>query len=140
MAGYTNQQLNTLYTYIGFNFYTTFDPEIKSVILATQNVADGGSQPDGTLQAAILQVVSTLQGVDQNLINLQNIDFVDVSSAGSKVNPARGDFLLRKQGRALIKQLCIMLALKGVRQDYYSSPKIMNYEDNGMSYFPNSDW
>ena len=46
---YTNQQLNTIYSYLGFNFYVTFIPQVKSVILASQAVADGGSQPDGTL-------------------------------------------------------------------------------------------
>jgi hypothetical protein len=136
---YTNQQLNWIYTYIGFNFYSTFDPEIKSVIIATQAVADGGTQPDDTLQQYVLGLITQLQNVDLQLLNVQTIDFVDASSAGSKVNPARGDFLLRKQGRALIKQLCIVFGLKGVRQDYYSAPKVKTFEDNGMSYFPEDD-
>lgn len=138
MAGYTNQQLNTIYSYIGYNFYVTFEPQIKSVILATQAVADGGDQPDGTLQAQVLSIVVSLQNVDQQLANFINLAFVETSSSGAKINIARGDFLNRKLGRALIKQLCIIFGIRGVRQDYYSSARVKSEgdEDGGMSYFP----
>lgn len=140
MASYTNQQLNTLYGYLGFNFYLDFDPNIKSMIIATQATTDGGAQPDGTFQAQILNVCNQLANVDQLLINLQNLDFVAISSTGATIKPGVGDFLLRKQGRALIKQLCIMLAIKGVRQDYYSGAKVHYNEDGGISYFPDDNY
>ncbi len=139
MTAYTNAQLNTIYTYIGFNFYTQFDPEIKSTIINTQSIADGGTQPDSTLQLQVLSVCANLAAIDQNLVNLSNLDYIVESSKGSKIDPARGDFLLRRQGRALIKQLCIILGIKGTRQDYYSRAPHRGYEDGGMSYFP-EDW
>lgn len=137
MASYTNLQLNTLYTYIGYNFYLEFDPEISSIITATQAVSDGGQQPDDSLQLKILSICNQLSTtIDCQLNQLAFIDFVTESSKGSQIDPARGDFLLRKQGRALIKQLCIILGIKGVRQDYYSKAIVMNNNDRGMSYFP----
>jgi hypothetical protein len=135
---YTNQQLNTLYSYLGFNFYLDFDPNIKSMIIATQAVADGGTQPDDTLQLQILNLCDQLAYKDQQLLNLSNLDWINSSSTGAMINPAMGDFLLRRQGRALIKQLCIILALKGVRADYYGRTRTVKNE--GISYFPNDDY
>lgn len=138
MTAYTNAQLNTIYNYIGFNAYVTFDPEIKSAILSTQSTPDG-TQPDNTLMTRVIAICTSLQGIDQSLLNLANIDYISESSKGSKIKPAVGDFLLRKQGRALIKQLCIIIGIKGVRQGYYSPPKVVGTEDGGMSYFPEDD-
>jgi len=128
---YTNQQLNTIYSYLGYNFYVQFDPHIKNMILATQAVADSGSQPDGTLQAQVLSICSNLATVDQNLLNLQNLDWITSSSTGAKIDPARGDFLLRKQGRALIKQLCIIMGIRFVRSDYYGKTSVVSDQSDG---------
>jgi hypothetical protein len=139
MTAYTNQQLNTIYSYIGYNFYVTFEPQIKSVIIATQAEADGGVQPDDTLQLQVLAIVANLQMVDQQLVNLINVAFVDASSSGAKIDVARGDYNLRKLGRALIKQLCIIFGIKGVRSKYYNAPQLRSEGDEttgGMSYFP----
>ncbi len=136
---YTNSQLNTIYSYLGFQFYLDFEPEIKSVIIATQSTADGGAQPDNSLELKVLSIVTLLQGVDQQLDNLVNLAFVEASSSGAIINVPRGEFLLRKFGRRYIKQLCIIFALKGVRQDYYGGAHKVGYEEGGMSYFPD-DW
>jgi hypothetical protein len=137
LTAYSNAQLNTIYSYLGYNFYLEFDPHIKNMILATQSTVDGGSQPDNSLQLQVLSICTNLATVDQNLLNLQSLDFISTSSSGAKLDVARGDFLLRKQGRALIKQLCIIFALKGVRQDYYSrSPLHNEMADGGNSRFP----
>ena len=147
MAGYTNQQLNVLYSLIGFNFYLDFDPNIKSTIIATQAVADGGNQPDGTLQAQVLAwadqctgILGNQNSIDQQLMNLTNLDWVKMSSTGATIDPARGDYLLRKQGRAYIQKLCIIFAIKGTRQNYYGGAKHHYVENGGMSYFPNDEW
>ena len=147
MAGYTNEQLNTIYSLLGFNFYLDFDPNIKSMIIATQAVADGGVQPDGTLQARVLFIADRCTGnlgntnsIDQQLFNLTNLDWITQSSTGAKIDPARGDFLLRRQGRALIKQLTIIMALKGVRSNYYGTAKHHYEVGQGISYFPNDDF
>ena len=137
MAKYTNQQLNQIYSYLGFNFYVDFDSEVAQVVAATQAVADGGTQPDTTLQLQVLSIVSTLQTtIDANLQVLSPMAFVVQSAAGSKINPVRADFLLRRQGRALIKQLCIIFGLKGVRSDYYSKGRIIGMEGKDMSFWP----
>jgi hypothetical protein len=137
---YTNSQLNTIYSLIGFNAYLQFDPNIVSCITSTQAIADGGQQSDGTLQAKILQLCNSCAGsplntdtalqnansIDQQLLNLTNLDWITQSSTGAKINPAMGDFLLRRQGRALIKQIAIILGLpKGIRSDYYGKSKIV---------------
>ena len=147
MVAYTNQQLNTIYSLLGFNFYLDFDPNIKSMIIATQAQTDGGNQPDDTLQLQVLSLCDRLTGllgnpnsIDAQLSNLQNLDWITQSSTGAMINPARGDFLLRRQGRAVIQQLCIIMALRGVRQDYYSTAKKHYNEDGGISYFPNDDF
>lgn len=147
MTAYTNAQLNTIYSLLGFNFYLDFDPNIKSMIIATQAQADGGVQPDDTLQLKVLSICDSLTGlqgnpnsIDQQILNLTNIDWITASSTGAQINPARGDYLLRKQGRSLIKQLCIIMALRGVRSDYYGSAKKHYSEDGGISYFPNDDF
>lgn len=133
---YTNQQLNIIYSYIGYNFYVTFEPQISQVISATQAIADGGDQPDDTLQLQVLNICTQLQNI-QNLIGVTSpISFVTQSSKGSMVNAARGDFLLRKQGRALIRQLCIIIGIKGVRADFFSGSRVIHGEDGGMSYLP----
>ena len=137
MAGYTNSNLNDIYNYLGFNHYVLFDPEIKAMIISTQAVVDGGSQPDGSLQAKVLGIVSTLQSqIDANLSILSPMFFASKSSSGAVVDMARADWMLRRQGRALIQQLCIIMGIKGVRQDYYARGKKVGYEDGGMSYVP----
>jgi hypothetical protein len=137
MTAYTNQQLNTIYSYLGYNFYITFEAELSQAITATQAESDGGAQPDDTLQQQILTLIGNLQTViDAQLLQLAYIDFVTESSKGSTINPARGDFLLRKQGRALITQLCIFLGIKGPRKDYYATSSAIPEEMGQMSYFP----
>jgi hypothetical protein len=124
MAAYTNAQLNSLYTYFGFGTYITVEPEVVSAIKETQALVDGGGQPDDSTQLAILAVVANLQSIDAQLVNISQLFFAQESSAGSKINPARADFMLRKQGRALIKQIVIMCNMRGVRQDYYSKAPV----------------
>lgn len=136
MVGYSNAQLNQIYTYIGFNAYVTFEPQIKSAITSTQATADGGSQPDGTLQTQVLQLCSNLSSIDQQLLNLQPLFFISKSSTGATISPQIGDFMLRRQGRALIGQLCTIFGLSKVRQDYYSKAKVGSGVDDGMSHFP----
>lgn len=147
MASYSNQQLNVLYSLIGFNFYLDFDPNIKSVIIATQAQVDGGNQVDDTLQAQVLTWADQCTGIlgnqnciDNQLMNLTNLDWITQSSTGAKIDPARGDFLLRKQGRAIIQKLCIIFGIKGTRQNYYGGAKHHYIENGGMSYFPDDDW
>ena len=84
MAKYTELQLNTLYSYLGYNFYIDFEAEISSAIQATQSEADGGTRPDNSLQLQILAICNTLTTViDAGLANLAVIDFVVESSKGS---------------------------------------------------------
>jgi hypothetical protein len=136
---YTNQQLNQIYSCIGYNFYVTFEPQITSTIINTQQESDGGIQPDDTLQLQVLDLVAQVNGLLTQISQLQYIDFVTESSKGSKIDPARGDFLLRRQGRAVVQQICIILAIKKVRQDIFGLAKRGAVEDGGMSYLP-EDW
>ncbi len=135
MTAYTNQQLNTIYSYLGYNFYITFEAELTSAIFATQSVPDG-NQPDNTLMTQVETIVSNLQTIDAQILQLTFIDFVTESSKGSKVDPARGDFLMRRQGRALISQLCIIFGIKGPRKDYYATSSAIPEDMGQMSYFP----
>ena len=135
---YTNQDFNNIYQYLGFQFYVTVEPEIVSIIVASQETP-AGNQSDNTLETQVKQIVANLQNIDQQIMNLSNLDWISNSSTGATINPARGDYLLRKQGRALIKQLCIIFALRGVRQDWYGLPSKISYDDMGMSILPDRD-
>jgi hypothetical protein len=125
MAQYTQAQRIRIRTLIGYGYQLDFEPRITSAIEGSQAFVDGGSQPDDSLQQAILAIAegpgqgSTVY-IDNQLSLLSNFTFASQSASGSKVRMHSADRLLRKQGNALIHQIVIMLGLtKYVRSTYY---------------------
>jgi hypothetical protein len=101
------------------------DPRLENAISSVQSIADGGTRPDNSTELAVKSTVTSLIAVETKLAAL-----MDIATVGNvdevKVDAARADALLCKNGRRLVTSLSVLLGLRGPRRDIFSSSDIMN--------------
>lgn len=92
--------------YVGYSAtFLQADPRLESAITYCQSTSDGGSRPDNSTELAIRQVIAQLQSVDQQITNLQPL-YGALGVGTIKIDVARQNAMLRKDGRALVHRLC----------------------------------
>lgn len=106
MAAYAESDRVQIRIYVGYSaIFLQADPRLENAITATLATTDGGTRPDNSTQTAVMGYITQLQGIDQNLTNLNAL-----MGAGAvdeiRIDPAREMARLRMEGRRLVHRLC----------------------------------
>ncbi len=134
MAGFTEANRVQIRKYLGFAaLYRQAEPRLESAMTALQAAADGGSRPDTSAQIEALAIVAKLQAIDAQ-IELLMTAWGSTSVDEIKLDTAREDARLRKNGRAYVARLARMLdtypiadAFSGSRYEGYGLPHAPRY-------------
>lgn len=134
MAAWTELEKVNIRRYLGVsNTFVQFDPAVEQAIVAALATADGGNQPDSTLQTVIQSTLTDLETLEADQKALWK------QASASKideliVDPARALFLLRAEGRRLVGYLSDHLNVRP-RRDVFSA-KAPGYEQIGDRHAP----
>lgn len=127
---FTEANRDQIRTYLGFpKLYISANPFLESAITAIQTVAEGGSQPDASIENAVLAALTQLNNIDgyisqiqQNIVNLAVTEVpVSLSNGATlKQDYARAIAILRREGTNTINEIAFRLGVKPLRPFYYS--------------------
>jgi hypothetical protein len=115
--------------FLGFgSIFLQADPRLENAITAVQSVADGGTRPDSSTEAAIKTMVTSAQAVEAKLANLWDQMQV-VSDNQTEIDPMRAAMMLRSEGRRVVHGIARMLGLKGPRADVFGVARVAAHEN-----------
>jgi hypothetical protein len=124
---FTEAQRVKIRKYLGYaGLYLTYYSKLESAITTVQSEADGGSRPDGSTESLILATIAELEAIDTKLTALH--EQVSVGGVDEiKLDPGKGIFLLRSEGRRKISVIANALSCAPLF-DYYSGRQLADFD------------
>jgi hypothetical protein len=114
---YTDAQRASLRAYMGYSkLFKSSNTIFENVLDLIQSVP---AFDDGSTFNLTIALLGNLNSIDLQIYNNAFLGLSTQSSTATLIDAARNDALLRKIGRAYIKQLSIIFSMKPA-QDYYS--------------------
>lgn len=109
--------------WLGFSaLFTQAEPRLESAITAVQAANDGGSRPDNTTELAVRGYLADLAAIE-NQIRIRR-DQVEADKVDeSRIDTARGNAILRQEGRLYVGYLADALSTRP-RRDVFSPPSL----------------
>lgn len=120
--------------YLGFAaIFHQAEPRLENAIGAVQSVADGGNRPDNSTELFILDLLTQLDAIDQQLIDM--LQCLGTNQVGKiATDNVRAYLVVQMRGRQVVGYLADALSTRPIR-DVFSAPQTSNDSD-GVFYGP----
>jgi hypothetical protein len=140
MADYLTSDRVALRSYLGFSsLYLQADPRLENAIDASRAVADGGQQPDNSLQLQVLSFVAACVACDLAIANSRALYGATQAGKGAiNIDAAREMGIRRSEGSMYVARLARIFDLESYVDPYYGTlvvvPQIDRYPRDRSAY------
>lgn len=110
--------------YLGYaSIYLQQEPRLENAITGVQSIADGGSQPDNSVELLIRDTLAKLAQIDAAILDEVTNCIGNVKIGNITQDNVRGVAAMRAEGRRYVGYLADPLSTRPVR-DVFSPPGI----------------